>query len=866
MIRYCTLVDSSSLPYALALLRSLQHHGGDYHVHCLAADELVAAVLEEQLNRDVTTLRLSALLQHNPNLTEARGALTDRAFALHLRPWLLNHLLPSIPKASLLTLLPPQVFFFQAPQIIVDSIGEASIALSGINGLSQKETETYSNAWISLRHDTTGIACAKSWSLRSLHRSGHHWFTANHGSKLDSTFPEVVSAHTAIVSGVFSPTPNLPSHKITPGPAINGQNVVAFHFHGLRHLDLGVYDTGHDLRSAPFPAPLRELIYQPYLQELEINGHGTHSPDVIPLSNAADPRSAHILGQFLTLKIAEIQSLDDLHDALAHSRAENSRLAAELRTKTAESERYIDQVEKDRDHQRQSFFATRKRLEEVHDDLLHNIDYLKKLEAEAEARNRAAQEREEYVASLKQQLAERHQGGATGSDLVHLHQALLPYGNNIRRLLVARHAPALMPFLLSLAAQGVTIEVLASPENLIGRQHDRVHFLGGNIWDWLGGLESDFAEATYLKTNPDVTQAIADGVVASGWEHYLRFGQREGRTTGIPEYRAGLADFDAIAFDSADAGEIVPCVVGRLQPHHQLFISNSFNPATVWLPADTPRTIVLDDLLCCPRPSPTWLGPPSPSALPVPHRDSRGTMPFPTSPTQPAVWPRITIIVTCKNQFARCQDTLSSVLAQHYPVLECLVVDGQSNDGTVDLLRSVSDQLAWWTSEPFESNIDAINLALGKATGDLIAWLQPGDRLTPGSLYTVAQQFLLHAPDAIGGRCRVVTPAASRTQRCILALGRMQALPVAALQNIDGFWLADAFFRTPAIYLTRSALQSVGGKMTLSPAPTYALTIALTRQGVRWLPLPEVLAIQPEENLSTEKRPALEKLATSLAL
>ena len=423
-----------------------------------------------------------------------------------------------------------------------------------------------------------------------------------------------------------------------------------------------------------------------------------------------------------------------------------------------------------------------------------------------------------------------------------------------------------MPLLLALAAQRVTIEILGSPEGMTDLSHNGVHFLGGNLWDWLGGLKSHFDETAYLAANPDIATASRAGAFASGWEHYLSFGQFEGRDTGSQGFRAGLADFDAIAFDSADADEIVPCLVGRLQPHHQLFISSSFNPATVWLPADTPRTIVLDDLLCCPRPSPAWLGPPSPSALPVPNRDSQGVMPFPTSPTQPAVWPRITIIVTGKNQFARCQDTLSSILAQHYPMLECLVVDGQSHDGTVDLLREVSDQLAWWTSEPFESNVDAINLALGKATGDLIAWLQPGDRLTPGSLYTVAQQFLLHAPDAIGGRCRVVSPAASRTQRCILALGRIQPLPVSALKDINGFWLADAFFRTPALYLTLSALRSVGGKMPPSTAPTYALTIALARQGVRWLPLPEILASQPEENQLAEKRPELEALAASLAL
>jgi hypothetical protein len=43
--------------------------------------------------------------------------------------------------------------------------------------------------------------------------------------------------------------------------------------------------------------------------------------------------------------------------------------------------------------------------------------------------------------------------------------------------------------------------------------------------------EADFSEAAYLALNPDVASAVAGGLIASGWQHYERWGRAEGRAT-----------------------------------------------------------------------------------------------------------------------------------------------------------------------------------------------------------------------------------------------------------------------------------------------------------------------------------------------
>ena len=48
----------------------------------------------------------------------------------------------------------------------------------------------------------------------------------------------------------------------------------------------------------------------------------------------------------------------------------------------------------------------------------------------------------------------------------------------------------------------------------------------------------------------------------------------------------------------------------------------------------------------------------------------------------------VTVITVCRNSAATIRDTLNSVLAQTYPQIEYLVIDGCSTDGTLDILHS----------------------------------------------------------------------------------------------------------------------------------------------------------------------------------
>lgn len=86
----------------------------------------------------------------------------------------------------------------------------------------------------------------------------------------------------------------------------------------------------------------------------------------------------------------------------------------------------------------------------------------------------------------------------------------------------------------------------------------------------------------------------------------------------------------------------------------------------------------------------------------------------------------ITVTYNCKN-FLEC--TLKSILSQSYPNIECILIDGGSDDGTIDLIKGYESDLDYWVSEPDSGIYDAMNKGISLALGDYIGILNAGDGL-----------------------------------------------------------------------------------------------------------------------------------------
>lgn len=104
-------------------------------------------------------------------------------------------------------------------------------------------------------------------------------------------------------------------------------------------------------------------------------------------------------------------------------------------------------------------------------------------------------------------------------------------------------------------------------------------------------------------------------------------------------------------------------------------------------------------------------------------------------------FPRISIVTPSFNQAAFLPQTIESVLAQGYPNLEYIIMDGGSQDGSVEIIRRYEKHLTCWQSQPDGGQYAGVHQGLMKTTGELMTWLNSDDLLRPGALLTVSAVF-----------------------------------------------------------------------------------------------------------------------------
>ena len=89
--------------------------------------------------------------------------------------------------------------------------------------------------------------------------------------------------------------------------------------------------------------------------------------------------------------------------------------------------------------------------------------------------------------------------------------------------------------------------------------------------------------------------------------------------------------------------------------------------------------------------------------------------------------PLISIITVVYNGAQFLEETILSVINQTYPNLEYIIIDGGSNDGSVEIIRKYEDKIAYWVSEPDRGIADAFNKGIRVATGEYINFQGDGD-------------------------------------------------------------------------------------------------------------------------------------------
>jgi glycosyltransferase involved in cell wall biosynthesis len=164
--------------------------------------------------------------------------------------------------------------------------------------------------------------------------------------------------------------------------------------------------------------------------------------------------------------------------------------------------------------------------------------------------------------------------------------------------------------------------------------------------------------------------------------------------------------------------------------------------------------------------------------------------------------PKITVVTPSYNQEAFLEQTIRSVLLQNYPNLEYLVIDGGSQDQSVEIIRKYEPWLTYWTSEPDRGQSHAINKGFVRATGEIMCWLNSDDYFAPDTLWTVAKIL-----DASTGNMALAGHAV-----VVFCDGRLPVLVKGRFENrlrLLKFWKGYQMHQA-SIFWRREAFEQVG--------------------------------------------------------
>ena len=163
---------------------------------------------------------------------------------------------------------------------------------------------------------------------------------------------------------------------------------------------------------------------------------------------------------------------------------------------------------------------------------------------------------------------------------------------------------------------------------------------------------------------------------------------------------------------------------------------------------------------------------------------------------------KVTIITATYNSERFLRDCIESVINQDYPDIEHIIIDAQSTDSSLSIIKEYENRIAKWVSEKDNGMYDAINKGMNMATGDIVGILNSDDVLASKDVISaIVQCFEEHKVDSIYGDLIYVDQLNTRK-----VIRYWKGLPYSRFRFNYGWMPAH-----PTFYFRRALVQELGG-------------------------------------------------------
>ena len=163
---------------------------------------------------------------------------------------------------------------------------------------------------------------------------------------------------------------------------------------------------------------------------------------------------------------------------------------------------------------------------------------------------------------------------------------------------------------------------------------------------------------------------------------------------------------------------------------------------------------------------------------------------------------RISVITAVYNRSNTIRQAVESVQSQDFSDVEHILVDGVSNDGSLEILKEMQDQRSLLISEPDDGLYDALSKGFARASGEVLGVMHSDDMFADDEvLSSVAEAFEDPTVDAVYGDLQYV--AADDPRRVVRHWRSGEFHPKRLVRG----WMPPH----PTLYLRRSVLDVHGG-------------------------------------------------------
>lgn len=203
---------------------------------------------------------------------------------------------------------------------------------------------------------------------------------------------------------------------------------------------------------------------------------------------------------------------------------------------------------------------------------------------------------------------------------------------------------------------------------------------------------------------------------------------------------------------------------------------------------------------------------------------------------------KFTVITVVFNSAAVIEKTIESVLNQELPPYEYLIFDGESNDGTVELVNRYRDAFRQKgisftvVSEKDTGIYNAMNKGVKAAKGDFISFLNAGDWYELDALKNINAFYQEEPFELTYGGLHYINPNGTVTNK---------------MSKLDHFPISSRHWNHPSMFLKREIYQKYGFDEKFLAYADFNLYLKLRRDGTKIRVIDKVIANFVADGVST---------------